>query len=126
MTSTGETRAVAAPAAAAARTIITAADVTAWLGLKPASVDETLPVVVTTVNAYVSALPVIADLDDTTATPADVKQGATMLAARLWRRRNSPSGVEAITETGAQYIARHDPDLSRLLRIDNYIRPAVG
>lgn len=121
----GETRAVAVTAAAA-RTIITADDVAKWLGLKPASVDDQLPVVVTTVNAYVSALPVVANLDDTTATPASVKQGATMLAARLWRRRNSPSGVEAITEAGAQYIARQDPDLARLLGIDGYIAPAVG
>lgn len=121
----GETRAVAVTAAAA-RTIITADDVSKWLGLKPASVDDQLPVVVTTVNAYVSALPVVANLDDTTATPASVKQGATMLAARLWRRRNSPSGVEAITEAGAQYIARQDPDLARLLGIDGYIAPAVG
>ena len=110
----------------AVRTVISADDVTKWLGLKPASVDETLPVVVSTVNAYVSGIPVLANLEDTAAVPADVKQGATMLAARLWRRRNSPSGVETITEAGAQYVARYDPDMSRLLRLDGFTAPAVG
>lgn len=121
----GDSRAAAA-GPAAARDVITNDDVSTWLGLKPQSVDSTLTVVVATVNTYVSGLPVLADLDDAAPVPADVKQGATMLAARLWRRRNSPSGVETITEAGAQYIARFDPDMSRLLRLDGYAAPAVG
>jgi hypothetical protein len=106
--------------------MITADDVTLWLGLKPGSVDTQLNVVVATVNTYVAALPVIANAPADDPWPADVTLGATMLAARYWRRRNSPSGVEAITEAGAQYVARHDPDMSRLLRLDGFTRPAVG
>lgn len=111
--------------------VITADDVALWLGLQPAAIDQAMGTVVATVNAYVTQLPVIAntvtgDPPAPPTPPPDVKQGATMLAARLWRRRNSPAGVEAITEAGAQYVARYDPEIARLLRIDAYQPPAVG
>lgn len=54
---------------------------------------------------------------------ADKSLGAIMLAARLVRRRNSPEGVAALTETGPYYVARTDPDVSMLLGLD---RPQVG
>ena len=56
----------------------------------------------------------------------DHQLAATMLAARLYRRRNSPDGVQAMTDAGAWYVARTDPDVARLLRIDQYISPQVG
>ena len=52
--------------------------------------------------------------------------GVTMLAARWYRRRLSPAGIEAITDTGASYVARTDPDIARLLRIDQHQIPRVG
>ena len=48
-----------------------------------------------------------------------------MLAARLFRRRNSPGGVEAFTD-GAVYVARTDPDVAALLSIGPYKPPQVG
>jgi hypothetical protein len=116
---------------------ITRAQVEAWLGLsgKVTAPDDStnLNMVVTTVNAYVGALPVVTALPRDPATPdvpADwpesVIQGAIMLAARYYRRRNSPNGVEAITEGGAQYVARYDSDIARLLGVEVFIRPAVG
>lgn len=56
--------------------------------------------------------------------PADVVQGATMLAGRITRRRNSPAGVESFGELGATYVARYDPDIDVLLGTGKH-RPLV-
>ncbi|AWY04757.1 head-tail connector protein [Gordonia phage Emperor] len=58
--------------------------------------------------------------------PADVTTGATMLAARVWRRRNSPAGVETFGELGPLYVQRNDPDIAMLLGLGNYLAPRVG
>lgn len=55
--------------------------------------------------------------------PADLTQGATMLAARLFKRRNSPNGVEAFAVAGPVYVRRNDPDIGMLLDLD---APMVG
>jgi hypothetical protein len=52
--------------------------------------------------------------------------GATMLAARLYRRRNSPEGVATFTSEGAVYVQRNDPDVAMLLELGVYARPVVG
>lgn len=57
--------------------------------------------------------------------PRHVK-GANMLAARLYRRRNSPAGVESFGELGAVYVQRNDPDIAQLLSLGRYSRLAVG
>lgn len=57
---------------------------------------------------------------------ADVRQGATMLASRLYRRRNSPGGVEVFGAEGATYVSRNDPDVAMLLSIGAYTPPVVG
>ena len=49
--------------------------------------------------------------------------GAVKLAARLYRRRNTPSGVEAVADVGAMYVARGDPEIRMLLRLAT---PRVG
>jgi hypothetical protein len=107
------------------------ADVKEWLKL-PSTDDVWVDRAVNSANAYVAGLPVTANLgfedDGTTPTPwtDDINLGAVMLASRLYRRRNSAAGVEAITEAGAQYVARYDSDISRLLQIDGYQKPQVG
>lgn len=58
--------------------------------------------------------------------PDDIELGTVMLAARLYRRRNSPDGVQAMTDAGAAYVARSDPDIAMLLQVGAYARPAVG
>lgn len=58
--------------------------------------------------------------------PPNLQLGATMLAARLYRRRNSPAGVEALGELGPVYVSRNDPDLAQLLKIGRYAPPRVG
>lgn len=107
------------------------ADVKEWLKL-PAGDDVFVDRAVSAANAYVAGLPVVVDLgfeiDGVTPEPwtDDINLGAVMLASRLYRRRNSAGGVEAITESGAQYVARYDSDISRLLKIDGYQKPQVG
>lgn len=56
----------------------------------------------------------------------DVALAGTMLAARLYRRRNSPDGVQGMTDGAVAYVARTDPDVARLLRIDQYQTPQIG
>ena len=57
--------------------------------------------------------------------PADVMQGATMLAARNIERRNSPVGVSQGID-GATYIPGRDRDLDQYLRLGQYRRLVVG
>lgn len=52
--------------------------------------------------------------------------GATMLAARLWRRRNSPEGVASFGADAPVYVQRNDPDIGMLLGIGNHAPPVVG
>ena len=69
-------------------------------------------------NAWLRTLPVWSDPP----TKA-VELGAVMLVGRLWRRRGSPGGIDSITEAGPVYVARFDPDISRLLALN---APQVG
>ncbi len=58
--------------------------------------------------------------------PAYWVHGAKMLAMRIYRRRDSPGGVEALGELGPVYVSRNDPDLAQLLEIGRYAKPVVG
>lgn len=110
--------------------MITTANVADYLDLKNRT-DPHLQVAVDAVNALVSRLPDI-HLDEDPTDPAltvwapDTKLGAIMLGARIWKRRNSPNGIEALNEGGATYVSRYDSDIARMLRIDGYELPRVG
>ena len=97
--------------------------VKAWLKLTTTTDDDLVRQCTAAANTVVGryATPPTDDLER-----ADHDLAATMLAARLYRRRNSPEGVQAMTDAGAWYVARTDPDIARLLRIDQYITPQVG
>jgi hypothetical protein len=58
--------------------------------------------------------------------PAAQALGATMLAARLYRRRNSPEGVASFTQDGAVYVQKSDPDVAMLLGLGSWSTPVVG
>lgn len=90
--------------------------------------DVQLTVVVSAVNAYVPTLPYPGSVApvDPAPWPSEVELGATMLAARLARRRNSPSGVEPMGTAGVAYVARTDPDIAMLLRTGQQATPRVG
>ena len=48
-----------------------------------------------------------------------------MLAARLYRRRNTPAGIESMPD-GAVYLPQRDGDVDPLLKIGRYAPPRVG
>lgn len=113
-------------------TAITEKQVSDWLGGvgSPADPDDpNLTLCVAAVNAMVAALPTIATVTDEAGAQQWADQtitGAIMLGARLVRRRNSPAGVEAFTDGGAAYVARYDPDIARMLRLDAFTPPQIG
>lgn len=89
--------------------------------------DARLQLRVDAVNAWVRQLPVASDSltygSPPPAWPSYVTLGGTMLATRLWRRKDSPSGVEAFPGGTALYVQRNDPDVAQLLKLT---LPQVG
>lgn len=57
---------------------------------------------------------------------AETYQGAVMYAAREYRRRNSPAGIEAFGDSGTSFVARFDPDIDRALQTGPYARPVIA
>lgn len=102
--------------------------VKAWLSITDDRLDAVVASCTAAANDLVLDLPIAKDVDQDTATewPDRLVTGGTMLAARLVRRRNSPSGVEALTDQGAAYVSRNDPDIAQLLKIGAYAPPRVG
>lgn len=103
--------------------LVTPGEVIGYLKLPSSVVEEVEPVV-----AAVNAL--VATYHEAPAPGEDwepnIKLGSLMLAARVYRRRNSPAGVESLGEAGPVYVSRNDPDLSQLLQIGRYAPPRVG
>lgn len=85
-------------------------------------VDKHMEAVTTAVNAYVDALPSIERVDGG-AWAKTTMLGATMLAARLYKRRNSPNGIESFAEIGNTYVSRYDSDIARMLHIESFRKP---
>jgi hypothetical protein len=88
--------------------------------------DLELDDIVAAVNAEVRGWPVVVPVAGATAWPDNLARGATMLASRLWRRKNSPAGVEQFGSLGATYVMRTDPDIAMLLRLGSWASPEVG
>lgn len=105
--------------------MITTAEVIAWSDLKTILTDDKhLMLIIPAVNHYVESLPDIDRLEDGS-WATTTRMGAVMLAARWYRRKNSPGGIESAGDT-TTYIARYDSDISRLLNIDTFIKPVIG
>ena len=110
---------------------LTGKDIADWLSPnKDVTVDAHMSLCAGAVNAFIATLPdaplAPADEDGNRAWTDQTKLAATLLGARLYRRRNSPNGIEALTADGASYVSRYDSDISRMLRIDGHTRPRVG
>lgn len=103
---------------------LTRGELGAWLKLGPQQeVDAAiLDTICAATTAFVNDLPHVR-ADQATQWAAGTRAGALMLAARLWRRRNSPEGVASFAEAGVSFVARYDPDVTRLLRLNG---PRVG
>lgn len=88
--------------------------------------DDQLADIVAAVNSEVRTWAIAQDAVDAAQWPERIAHGATMLAARLFRRKGSPAGVESFTGMGAAYVMRTDPDIAMLLKLGAWQRPAVG
>jgi hypothetical protein len=88
--------------------------------------DDRLDAIVAAVNNLVRGMRVSEAAVGATEWPAKIVQGATMLAARLFRRKNSPAGVEAFGQLGGAYVMRNDPDIAQLLQLGTYQSPQIG
>lgn len=105
--------------------------VKAHLSIDDAADDAAITAAVDAVNDVVLELP-IAQAANVDPAPADwddwprVVHGATLLAARLFRRRLTPDGVAAFAETAPVYVRRNDPDVAQLLQLGAHAKPAVG
>lgn len=103
--------------------LVTPAAVETYLGLTADRDAAELGRVVAAINDLVSGWLGLAEGDEI---GERIKFGALMLAARVFRRRNSPAGVESLGEMGPVYVSRNDPDLAMILGLGNYRHPAVG
>lgn len=95
--------------------------VRSFLGLpEPEGDSAALDLAVSAANAFVKRYK--GDLKEW---PPDYRLGAVMQAANLYRRRNTPGGVDTFGETGV-YVRATDTEVERLLRIGRYSPPGVG
>lgn len=88
--------------------------------------DQELVLVVTAVNGYVRGLPVSDSALGEEVWPPRIALGAQMLAARVWRRRKTPGGVEVFGDDQFAYVRRTDPDIAMLLDLGDYAKPSAG
>lgn len=100
---------------------VTVTQVKEYLGINDERDDNAITNVVTAVNSLLTSWKGDSDL-----WPDHWVQGGLMLAARVYRRRNSPAGVESFGELGGVYIQRNDPDVAQLLELGIYKKPVVG
>jgi hypothetical protein len=105
--------------------VVTAESVIAWSSLG-SNVDTTSLIdIVAAVDEFVRGIPavvVFVTLPDPVPDPFEWPRryvvGARMLAARLYRRRNSAEGVASFASEGVLYVRRNDPDIVSLLRLN--------
>ena len=72
------------------------------------------------------ALAVVREAASTNPASAEVQFAlARMYAAREYRRRNSPSGIETFGDV-TSFVARYDPDIDRALQTGAYARPVIS
>jgi hypothetical protein len=100
--------------------------VKSWLRITDGRDDAILAIVVPAVNNQVRGWRCSEVAVGAEAWPDRIVAGSTMLAARLVRRRNSPSGVEVFASEGTAYVSRNDPDIGQLLGLGAHSPPTVG
>lgn len=69
--------------------------------------------------------PEFATPDGTYKPDAETYKGAVMYAARMYRRRNSPAGIEVFNDA-ASFVSRYDPEIDRALQTGDWARPVIA
>lgn len=115
----------------------TEARVRHWLGIATTDTlnDSELELAINAVNemiigwpcaeAFLAGLPPVDEREDI-AWPWRLATGATMLAAKIFSRRNSTEGVATFGVEGVAYVIRNDPDIAVLLNLGQARIPKVG
>ena len=106
----------------------TVAGVKVKLSLTDTRDDALVSQVVAAVNRLVRSWPCsvpAVDAEDWSGV-AEVVDGAEDLAARWFRRKGSPAGVESVGTLGAVYVMRNDPDVAMKLGLGPYEGPVIG
>lgn len=88
--------------------------------------DTRLTATVAAVNSMVRTWRVSEAAVGSETWPDRIVYGSTLLAARYFRRKNSPAGVESMGAQGAVYVMRTDPDVAQLLQLGTHAHPTVG
>lgn len=101
-------------------------EVKVWLRIDDDVDDDRLTPIVASVNSMIRSWRVAQVAVGADVWPPRITQGATQLAGRLFRRKNSPAGVEAFGTDGAVYVQRNDPDIAMQLGLGSYQPPTVG
>lgn len=91
----------------------------------PGADADDLAALVAAVNAQVRTWPTAQRSRGQLAWWPPTVAGADMLVRRLWRRRDTPAGVEVMGDAFA-YVARLDPDVAQLLELGDWATPGVG
>lgn len=76
-------------------------------------------------EAFIGGLPPVDEREDIK-WPWRLTQGASMLAGRIFTRRNSIEGVVTFGVEGVAYVQRNDPEIAQLLNLGQNRIPKVG
>lgn len=99
-----------------------------WLHIADDTDDDLIAWSLSATLDHVATLPYIHRQlvpDDPDTWSEDARLGTLMLAARTYRRRNTPGGLEVLADQVA-YTPQYDPDIERLLRVGKRAAPGVG
>lgn len=88
--------------------------------------DGRLTTVILAVNDEIRTWPVAARSSGLDEWKTSTVHGATLLAARIDARRNTPDGVAGFSDGAPIYVQRNDPDVAMLLGLGAWSKPAVG
>lgn len=106
-------------------------DLAAWLKLNPlpaADSPEYALLVICAGSAQTTAQRYRGDAWDHSTDPPvftpddEIRAAATALGGRLYRRRNSPAGIETFADS-TLYVSRFDPEIERGLHMAGYLVP---
>ncbi len=116
--------------AAFAPTWLSIADVKTWLRINAQDTadDDLLNMVTAAAEPYVQRCRpefIVAGDPPSYAPDAEAYQGGVMYAAREYRRRNSPAGVELFGDQ-ASFVSRYDVDIERALHTGAFAPPIVS
>lgn len=103
--------------------MITVAEAKEFRGISKAD-DPVMLSAVAAVNYYVDSLPNI-DLNSDGTWAETTHYAALLLFGKWYNRQYSITAVTAYGDSGPQFVAKYDPDISRMLHIDGFEVPVV-